>query len=461
MSAAPSSGAGSISASSNKVSPGSGSATRPARLGWALFDWAQQPYYTLIGSFVFRPYYVAAVAATPAIGQVHIGLTGTIAGLFVAIAGPLLGIALERGHLKAWLGWTSLPFIIACFGLWWALPGGAASIPLILLFLTVAAAFAEMTTTVNNAMLPPIAAPGTIGRLSGYGVALGCLGGLVSAALLLLVVLLPEVPPFGLDAALREPERLVGPFSALWYVVFVLPLFLFYPRDVAIEQRARPLGELWRLVRSLPANRTMLWFFIGRMLSADALGAIQIFGGIIASTVFGWGPVELVLFGLLILSSGGLGALLAGRIDDSMDSRTTVLWTCVVLALALAGLGSISATEVLWIIPVEPAGPETGFLGSTAEQVFLGFAILLGLATGPMVSSQRAWMARLSPPGEEGRWFGLYAVAGRATAFAAPLMVALGTLLTGDTGAVVPVILGFLLAGIAAFWRVPETSPGR
>ena len=404
---------------------------------------------------------MAAVAATPAIGQVHIGLTGTIAGLFVAVAGPLLGIALDRGHLKAWLGWTSVPFVIACFGLWWALPGGAASIPLILIFLTIAAAFAEMTTTVNNAMLPPIARPGTIGRLSGYGVALGCLGGLASAVLLLVFVLLPEVPPFGLDRTLHEPERLVGPFSAVWYVIFVLPLFLFYPRDVVVPQRARPLGQLWRLVRELPGNRTMLWFLIGRMLSADALGAIQIFGGIIAATIFGWDAVELAMFGLAVLVTGGLGALFAGRIDDRVDPRTSVLWTLGLLAVALAGLGSVGPAHVLWIVQVPPAVADAGFLGSTAEQVFFGFAILLGLATGPMVSSQRAWMARLSPPGEEGRWFGLYAVAGRATAFAAPLMVALGTLLTGDTGAAVPVILSFLLAGIVAFWRVPRTASGR
>lgn len=430
------------------------------RFSWALFDWAQQPYYTLIGSFIFRPYYVAAVAATPAIGQIHIGLTGTIAGLFVAIAGPLLGIALDRGHLKAWLFWTSVPFVIACFGLWWALPGGAAFIPLILLCLTVAAAFAEMTTTVNNAMLPPIARTGAIGRLSGYGVALGCLGGLASAALLLVFVLLPEVAPFGLDRALHEPERLVGPFSAAWYILFVLPLFLFYPRDVVVPKRARALGELWQLVRTLPGNRTMLWFLVGRMLTADALGAIQIFGGIIAATIFKWGPVELSMFGLIILSTGGIGAMLAGRVDDRLDSRTSVLWTCGVLALALAGLGSVGPEHVLWVVPVAPAGAEAGFLGSLPERVFLGFAILLGLASGPMVGSQRAWMARLSPRGEEGRWFGLYAVAGRATAFAAPLMVALGTLLTGDTGAAVPVILVFLVAGIAAFRVVPRNATG-
>lgn len=432
--------------------------TTRARVGWALFDWAQQPYYTLVGSFIFRPYFVAAVAVTPAIGQVQIGLTGTIAGLIVAIAGPVLGIVLERGHLKAWLAWTSLPLVLASIGLWWALPGGAASIPFILVCLVLAATFAEMSTAVNNAMLPAIAAPGALGRLSGYGVALGCLGGVVSAAILVVFFLRPDVPLLGLDKALHEPERFSGPFSALWYVLFLLPLFLFYPRDAAAPKRAQPLAELWTLIKSLPRNRPMLWFLTGRMLAADAVGAIQIFGGIIALTKFGWGPAELGLFGIMILAAGGVGALLAGRIDDKASAKTSVLLTCAALAIALAGIGSVSVDHVLLFIPVAPPAADAGFLASTAEQVFLGFAVLLGLATGPLTSSMRTWMAELAPPGEAGRWFGLYAVAGRATAFAAPLMVSLGTLLTGQTDAAVPVILVFLLVGIFAFWRVPARA---
>lgn len=428
------------------------------RWGWALFDWAQQPYFSLIGSFIFRPYFVAAVAVTPALGQVQIGLTGTIAGLFVAVAGPLLGIVLDRGHLKAWLAWTSLPFVLACLGLWWALPDGGASIPFILICLTVAAAFSEMTTTVNNAMLPAIAAPGALGRLSGNGVALGCLGGIVSAAIVILLVLQPEPPLFGLDKATHEPERFVGPFSAIWYVVFLLPLFLLYPRDAPLPRRARPLGELLQLIKDLPRNRPMFWFLVGRMLAADATGAIQIFGGIIAATTFGWGPVELALFGILILATGGIGALLGGSIDDRLSPKVSVQLTCAALAIALAGIGSVSPDRILFVIPVAPAGPETGFLASAAEQVFVGFAALLGLATGPLVGSMRSWMAELSPRGEEGRWFGLYAVAGRATAFAAPLMVTLGTLLTGQTSTVVPVILIFLLGGMLAFLQVPPTA---
>lgn len=429
-----------------------------ARLSWALFDWAQQPYFTLIGSFIFRPYFVAAVAVTPAIGQTQIGIAGGIAGLIVAIAAPLLGILLDRGSLKAWLVWTSLPFVIACVGLWWALPGDAGSIPFILLCLIVAGAFAELTTTVNNAMLPPIAEPSSLGRLSSYGVALGCLGGIVSAALVIVLVLQPDLPLFGLDKAAHEPERFVGPFSALWYVLFLVPLFLFYPRDVRAEQPAQPLRQLLQMVRALPANRPMLWFLVGRMLAADAIGAVQIFGGIIAATTFGWGPAELGIFGILILASGGAGALLGGRLDDRISAKASVQLACTALAIALVGIGSVSPDHIFFVIPVAPGADDAGFLATAPEQVFFGSAALLGVASGPLVGSMRTWMAQLSPPGEAGQWFGLYGVAGRATAFAAPLLVALGTSISGNVGAAVPIVLLFVLGGMLAFLQVPATS---
>ena len=141
------------------MSSGDDGRQRGVRLAWAFYDWAQQPYYTLIGSFVFRPYFVGLVAVSPQVGQAQIGYTAAIAGLIVALVGPVIGLALERGSLKVWLAATSAPFALACTGLWWARPGGDGLL-LTLVCLTAAAALAEIATIVNNAMLPPIAAPG-------------------------------------------------------------------------------------------------------------------------------------------------------------------------------------------------------------------------------------------------------------------------------------------------------------
>jgi len=429
-------------------------APRRTRLGWALFDWAQQPYFTLVGSFLFRPFFVTAVAATPAIGQIQIGLTGAAAGLVVALVGPLLGILLDRGSLKAWLGWTSLPFVLACAALWLVVPGEVMATPLALVCLTAAAILAEVTTTINNAMLPAIAKPGGIGRLSGFGVALGCFGGMAAAAIFLLLFLLPQAPFLGLDRAAHEPERFSGPFAALWYVLFLIPLFLCYPRETRAASASRPLRDLLGLLRALPRDRVMLRFLVGRMFIADAAAAVQLFGGIIAAATFGWNATEMALFGFTILAASGIGAYAAGFADDHLTPKVSVLLTSAMLIVAMLGIGSAAPDRVLYFFPVDiPA--DSGFLQTLPQQLFFAFAITMGVALGPNTGSMRSWMAELIPAGQAGRWFGLYAVAGRATAFAAPLVISLATALTQQVLSAVPVILLFLVVGILALVMVP------
>ncbi|HCL61381.1 MAG TPA: MFS transporter, partial [Rhizobiales bacterium] len=107
----------------------------------------------------------------------------------------------------------------------------------------------------------------------------------------------PIVP---LDPATREGDRLVGPFSAVWYLVFVLPLFLFTPDRPSkpLERRAvtASLTQLARSVRDLVHHHGQVaLFLVARMLYADGLGAVFAFGGIYAATVFGWGAAELGL----------------------------------------------------------------------------------------------------------------------------------------------------------------------
>lgn len=426
------------------------------RASWALFDWAQQPYFTLVGSFVFRPYFVTVLAATPAIGQAQIGYTGTIAGLVIALTGPLLGTILDRADLRALLFWCSIPFALACAGLWWAVPGDETNIFLVLACLTVAAIAAEITTTINNAMLAPIAlTTGDMGRLSGNGVALGALGGVVASGLVIAFLLLPTEPLFGLDRATHETERFMGPFSSVWYVVFVAPLLLLYPSGTPATARQGPWREVVLLLKNVGSDKTMLRFMLGRMLVADATGALQMFGGIIAAITFGWTPLQLLLFGVFVLIWIGVGSVAGGYLDDRVNPKLTVLSATIMLTIGLIGWGSISKDHIFFVVAVQPLTPGT-YLSSVSEQVFLVMAALVAVASGPLVSSMRAWVLKLAPRGEVGKWFGIYSVAGRATAFLAPLLISISTLATGDLRSSVVVILVFLFAGIFAFQMVPK-----
>lgn len=431
-----------------------------ARWSWALFDWAQQPYYTLVGSYIFRTYFVAFVAATPAIGQVQVGLTSAIAGLAVAILGPLVGVAIERQNAKAWLFYTSIPFVFACAGLWWAVPGNPPIMPLILALLVIGSIAAEITTTINNAMLPAVAKEGSLGRLSGNGVAIGAIAGILSMVLIVGLFLSADRPLFGLDKATHEPERFTGIFAALWYVIFLIPLFLFVPSNPVSKAKSRPFAELWQVIRTLPRNKPMLAFLTGRMLVADALGAINIFGAIVATVIFRWTATELGVFALLLLGCSAVGAVIGGWFDDRAGARRTVLISCAALTIAMIGVGSATTDHVFFFIPVDPPVEGDGLFAAAGERVFIFFCCIFGVAGGPLQSSVRTWLVELSPKGEEGRWFGLFAFAGRATAFAAPLMVSIATALTGDLRSSIPVILFFLMLGWAAFIFTPAIRRG-
>ena len=122
----------------------------------------------------------------------------------------------------------------------------------------------------------------------------------------------PPIVP--LDPATREGDRLIGPFSALWYLVFVLPLFLFTP-DGTMAQEAVPVTAGVRQLTQrgggrFSHHRQIALFLLARMLYADGLGAVFAFGGIYAASVFGWGASELGLFGIILTLAGTVGAAL-------------------------------------------------------------------------------------------------------------------------------------------------------
>jgi UMF1 family MFS transporter len=317
-------------------------------------------------------------------------------------------------------------------------------------------------------MMPGLVSGKRLGTLSGVGWAIGYVGGLVSLALIAgLVVADPHTgktllglqPILPLDAATREGDRLVGPFSALWYLVFVLPLFWFTP-----DRRVTTAGSgvvragirhLLRAVQDLVRNHaTIALFLIARMLYADGLGAVFAFGGIYAASVFGWGATELGLFGIVLTIAGTIGALLGGVLDDRAGSKVVIVAALCLFIVASIGVLSIDADEVLFVIPVTPKVAGTGPFASTGEQAYLAFAILIGLASGPIQASSRTLLARLCPPDKTTEFFGFFAFSGKVTAFAAPLAIGLVTALSGSQRLGIAASLAFLVVGLLLLLRV-------
>ena len=437
-------------------------APRRALVSWVLFDWSAQPYYTLVLTFLFAPYFVNAVAATPAHGQALWGYAAAAAGVLIALGSPFLGaLADGRGARKPWIATFSVFLVASLAALWFAVPGADSStILLVLLAFVVATAMAEFTTVFTNSMMPTLVPPSQLGRLSGTGWAVGYAGGLLSLAVMAgLIVTDPATgrtlfglePILALDQTAREGDRLVGPFAALWFALFMIPFFLFVPdrAHVAPSATRRPaLAELWETIRGLPSHRDMLLFLIARMLYADGLSAIFAFGGIYGASVFGWGAMELGIFGIVLTLTGVFGALIGGVLDDRVGSKRVIMVSLVLLLVGAFGILSVDPNHVLYVTEVVPKVAGSAPFSSTGELVFLAFAMLVGLVAAPVQAASRALLARLAPPERMTQYFGLFAFSGKVTAFLAPLLVAVVTQGTGSQRLGMASIAVFLVAGL-------------
>lgn len=436
-------------------------ASGPALAGWVLFDWAAQPFFTLVTTFVYAPYFAAALAPNPVSGQALWGYATALAGLALAVLSPALGsIADATGPKKPWIAASGLVLFAACAALWFAAPGAPYAIGLALAAFAVATIAAEVAAVFNNAMMPYLVPAERLGRLSGTGWAVGYLGGLVSLVLVLgFLAASPETgktylglsPLFGLDPARREGDRIVGPLAAVWFLVFVIPLLLFTPdlpqsgRPIADAARAG-LARLKSTIGEAQRDAVLMRFLLANMIYQDGLVALFAFGGIYGAGVFGWGTLELGVFGILLTVAGTLGALIGGVLDDRLGARPVIMGSLAVLVLVCVGILSLGRGHILFAIQTAPPQPG-GLYGSTPEKMFLALGLALGAVAGPLQASSRSLLARLVPPSEAGRYFGLLTLSGKVTSFLAPLLVALATDIAGTQAAGPAVLIAFFASG--------------
>lgn len=449
--------------------PVSGYPPRSAVAGWLLFDWAAQPYHTLITTFVFAPYFATYVAADPASGQALWGFSAAAAGLVIALLSPLLGaVADAAGRRKPWIAGFGLVLMIGTALLWFGKPGDPGVVLPLLIAYAIATIGVEFAAVFNNAMMPTLVPPERMGRLSGTGWAIGYIGGILSLIVVLGFLaadprtgrtLFGLAPLFGLDPATHEGTRISGPLTSLWFAVFVLPMFLFTPdlaakRPVAAAVR-EGVRELRQSLAALPGNRRLLTFLIANMIYMDGLVSLFAFGGIYAAGTFGWHTIQIGTFGLILAVAGTLGAWLGGKLDDRIGPRKVILASLIVLLIALAVILMIDRDSILFVkvAPPVPGGP---LFGAAAEQAYLAIGVLLGFAAGPLQAASRTLLIRLAPIDRITQHFGLFALTGKVTSFIGPLLVASITAVTMSQKAGMVVLVGFFLVGLALLSRVRD-----
>lgn len=457
-----------------RVTPSAENAYPPRRAvaAWVMFDWAAQPFFTLITTFIFAPFFATALAENPAEGQALWGYTAGAAGLCIALFSPLMGgIADATGPRKPWIAAFGAMLVLGSTLMWFAVPGARFAVPIALCGYVIAALGAEFATLFNNAMMHRLVPPERLGRLSGTGWAMGYLGGLVALALTLGWLaanpqtgktLLGHLPLFGLDPALREGDRVTGPLTALWFVIFVLPMFVLTPdaRPTGVPLRDAARGGFARLkatIRDLPRQGSLGRFLLANMIYQDGLVALFAFGGIYGAGVFGWTTIELGLFGILLTLTGVVGALVGGWLDDRIGGRLVILGSIAILILTCIGILSLGRTHIFFVVVTAAAPAESGLFASTPEKVYLGLGLLIGLVAGPLQAASRSMMVRIAPKDRIGEFFGLFALAGKVTSFMGPTLVALATSVFATQQAGLCVLIVFFGVG---GWLLQGVRPG-
>lgn len=435
--------------------------------GWWAFDWASQPYFTLGLTFVFGPYFASVAAeyylntglderAADAQAQSLWSLGQTITGVIIAICAPLLGaMADNAGRRMPWVVAFSLFFVIGAASLWFLTPDGSFLVGALVAF-GVGLIGAEFTTVFTNSLLPELGSKEEIGRISGSGFAWGYAGGVTALFIMLLLfveqdggrTLIGLNPLFGLDAEAREGTRFVGPFMAMWYVVFIIPFALWVreaPRAKKPGGVGRALSDLAALVRSLPGRISLTAYLGGSMFYRDALNALYTFGGTYAVLVLDWSITQVGIFGIIAAMTSAVSTWIGGIIDERTGPKPIIIAMILVLmGVCLFILGM--TRESIWGIGLAE--------GSGAPDIaFFICGAIIGGAGGVLQASSRTMMVRHADLEKPTEAFGLYALSGKATSFLGPALILLATTTFGDARlGMLPLVLLFAIGLILLFW---------
>ncbi len=424
----------------------SSSPRHPARtshlLAWSLYDWGSSAFSSIIQTFVFAAYFKQAVTRGSGMGDAQWGQAIGCAGLVVAVGGPLLGaVADQTGRRKPWIAGFTWLCVLATALLWFVQPDRA-FVPLALVLVAVATVAEEFAALFYSAMLPDLAAPGRIGRWSGWAWGLGYAGGLVSLLLALFGFVSPHAW-FSLDRTGGADVRATFLLTAGWFLVFSLPLLLVTP-DVPrspLSLAAAARGGVTQLLTSLRHARrygSLLRFLIARMIYIDGLATVFAFGGIYAAHTFHMSSDQVIVFGIVLNLTAGLGAAAFAWIDDWLGGKRTILLALTALLVTTIALLVITPQWLFWVL-----------------------SGLLGVFVGPVQAASRSYLARLAPPELRNEMFGLYALSGKATAFLGPTLVGWISVASGSQRLGMSMIAVLFVAGLVLMLTVQGDRAAR
>ena len=404
---------------------------------WSLYDFANSSFTTLVVTFIYATYFTEAIAENKISGTALWSRAVSFTAIFVAIASPIMGAIADKSDLRK--TFLTIMTYISVFGsimLYFTMPG---EVMKALTWFVIANIGFELGGVFYNAYLPEIAPENKIGRVSGYGWSFGYVGGLLCLVVALLGFVKPDIPWFGFSKEAGEHIRATNLLVAIWFSIFSLPMILTLKtktKEKFTKSKFNILSGINELVhtfKKIKKYKQVLKFLIARMIYNDGLVTIFAFGGIYAAGTFGFSFEEIMIFGIVLNVTAGIGAFIFGFLDDKLGGKITIQITLI--ALIFAGLLAILAQSKLY---------------------FWIAGILVGIFSGPNQAASRSLMGRFTPSSKENEFYGFFAFSGKMTAFIGPLCLGILTELFDSQRAGVSIVVVLFILGLFLLRSVNE-----
>ena len=371
---------------------------------YGLYDFANSSYTAIIITFVISTYFAKQIVGNVQLGAAYWQWTAGICGILIALTGPFLGNLADKkknGQIYYLQIFTYLCIFITCL-FWFSKPNSNFILYTLIIFLLSNFCY-ETSLIFYNSLLKKISSEKDIGTTSGIGFGLGYLGTVPILLLVLYVFILPEKSPLGLDKSNFENVRFVSFVVAAWFLIFALPMIIYFKKNIFIQANEDQSSTLKKLKEILWDQKLTVVgkFLVARMIYADALIVLISGGGVFAMGVFGYTFEEIIKLAISANIVALFGVLIGGYLNDKFSSKSIIL-VCII-----ALIGSVIYTSLI---------------AQTKLQFFVS-VMVVSIFLGTIQSASRVMMSNLLKDNNLGKGFGLFAFSGRITSFIGPLLV--------------------------------------
>lgn len=392
-------------------------------LYWSLFDFANTSFSITIVTFVYAVYFKETVAGNQPIGDFYWSLGTGISMFIVALISPFLGaIADHSAGKKRFLLFFTLLCILSTAGLYFISSGDI--IEGLILFILANIGF-EAGLVFYDSFLPEISDEKNYGRTSGFGFAMGYVGSFAS-----LVIIYPLVT--------NNLVRYSFPASALFFLIFSLPLFLFLPDSKKYVERTKSyfkigLERIAFTITHLKNYKNLALFLVAFFFYIEGVNTAIYFSGNYAKSTLNFNFTELTLFFMIAQTTAVAGSILFGVIADSIGQKKTIYITLIIWFIVIFSASIIQSKSGFFIV-----------------------GCIAGLGMGSTQSVSRSLMSKLTPPDKKTEFFGFYSFFGKSSAIFGPLVFGFISWQTGSQRIAILSMGLFFIVGMLLLSKVKE-----